>query len=159
MDLWLFALVMGFGPLFFLFLCKLYCFGHHRLPCGGCWWLLGLKLSWLCFAPVPVADWVGAGPVRIDGWWGGGAAVVLVWVAGGVCNRVLFTGVWSAFRFLFVFRDWVVIDFWPFMPWYGFINPKGYGSFNSKGYGSLTRKGLVSNLLDSSLDLSSYAYD
>ncbi|KAK2357564.1 hypothetical protein QL285_094822 [Trifolium repens] len=95
MYLWLFSLVMGFGPLFFLFLYRLYCFGHHRLPCSGGWWLLGLKVSWLCFAPVHVADWVGAGPVRVDGWWGGGAAVELVWVVGGVCNRVLFTGVWS----------------------------------------------------------------
>jgi hypothetical protein len=33
------------------------------------------------------------------------------------------------------------IDFWPFMLWYGFINPKGYGSFNLKGYGSFNPKG------------------
>ena len=51
---------------------------------------------------------------------------------------------------VFQIRDWVVADV-AYFAWFSFANPKGFGS--------LTRKGcLVTNVLDSSLDLGSITY-
>jgi hypothetical protein len=46
---------------------------------------------------------------------------------------------------------------WSFLRWFCFDNPKGSGSIHPKGLVRLTRKGLVSDVLDSSLDMSFYA--
>jgi hypothetical protein len=63
--------------------------------------------------------------------------VVVVWVVGGVAVLpVVRRRRWYVFCFylLFVIKDWVVEDFWPYVV-DGFKNPKGSGSDNPKGSG------------------------
>jgi hypothetical protein len=85
------------------------------------------------------------GFVRAEGWLVGGATVLVV----GAC-----LGCWWCLLAWFVFRGVPVVQTewlktWPILLWYGFNTRKGLVL--------LARKGLVTNVLNSSLDLSFYA--